>query len=631
MRFSQEFIEKIQESNNLIDLVSQYTQLKPTGSGLMGRCPFPDHQEKTPSFSVSETKQVYYCFGCHKKGNIFTFLKEFYGMAFPQAVEFLAQRANISLPKNTENDGNSSTESSESRKKKEILELNKEALMFFKNQLKQSPQNSVIYQYLQSRGINEDTVNLFSIGFADSNWEGLVRYFDRKNFNLSIAEEARLIKSRKDENNGYFDLFRDRLIFPIISPSGQPIGFGGRIIGQGEPKYLNSPETPVFHKGRVLYGLDQTARYIRSEDFAVLVEGYMDLLSLFQAGMKNGAATMGTALTSEHAKALKRITKNVVVLFDGDSAGIEAAEKSLPILLAADLYPKCVILPQGKDPDEFIREQGFDVLNDLVKKAPDLFSRVLDIWATGFRGEASEKIKLIDKVRPVLEMISDPRLRQLYFEEVAHRLSVHFHWLNQALNYRSTKENKPYNKPESSNKKLNLMALRENVHSSIQKSPSDKESEIISLKGASKAELNLLKLALKSRANFDLILKENVLENILNHGVLLILKKAEEVYGQDPTKFDRLVSRLISYVDQPEVLFWNEEINHFQYEAESEIKLVKDCIKRVRETFLRDRAKNLTLDFRLAFKESQEMDPDALEKIMNLQRNRISLNKIDKN
>src|SRR5437868_3538682 len=432
MKFSPEFIEKVRDANNLVDIISQYTQLKPTGSGLMGRCPFPDHQEKTPSFSLSETKQVYHCFGCHKKGNIFTFLQNYQGMSFPEAIEYLANRASIAMPEKNSSEANEYQDRQQERKKL-LARVNKLANYYFIEQLKRQPVDHPVKKYIVKRGLSPDVLETFQIGYSTPEWDGLVKYLESKKVPMDLIEEARLAKARAGGKTGHFDLFRDRLMFPILNPMGEAVAFGGRIIDQGEPKYLNSPETPVFVKGRILYGLAQTARYIRTEDQAIIVEGYMDLVALYQAGIRNAAATMGTALTPDHGKLLKRMTKNVVVLFDGDSAGQEAAERSLPILLSADVHPKGLTLPDGMDPDDYVKAKGAEALKDLMTKAPDLFVLILQRWMEDYRGEASQKVKLCDQLKPILEVVPDSRLKDLYVQEAARRMSVPANWLKEAL------------------------------------------------------------------------------------------------------------------------------------------------------------------------------------------------------
>jgi DNA primase len=611
MKFSPEFIERVRDANNLVDIISQYTQLKPTGSGLMGRCPFPDHQEKTPSFSVSETKQVYHCFGCHKKGNIFTFLQNYQGMNFPEAIEYLATRAGIPMPEKN-SDGDERYDRAQERKKL-LAKVNKLANYYFTEQLKRVPQDHPVKKYIAKRGLSSEVIEAFQIGYSTPEWDGLVKFLESKKAPMDLVEEARLAKARTGGKTGHFDIFRDRLMFPILNPMGEAVAFGGRIIEQGEPKYLNSPETPVFVKGKILYGLAQTARYIRTEDQAIIVEGYMDLVSLYQAGIRNAAATMGTALTPDHGKLLKRMTKNVVVLFDGDSAGQEAAERSLPILLSADVHPKGLTLPDGMDPDDFVKAKGADALKDLMTKAPDLFVLILQRWMEDYRGEASQKVKLCDQLKPVLEVVPDSRLQDLYIQEAARRMGVPANWLREALFKQIGKSQEA--------EKLRRENAQPKVETAVSSAPKTvPNAPRFALKGASKAEIMMMSLVLKSRANFEMFLQENIYENISHAAVLEILTKAADVYRQDLNKFDKLTSLLVSFVDQPELLFVNETTAD-SFDEESERKLLKDCFKKVRENSLREQAKKLARDLK------SEPSAEKLEQIMNIQRNRLSLNK----
>lgn len=618
MRFSEDFIEKVSEANNIVDIISQYTQLKPSGSGLMGRCPFPDHVEKTASFSVSEIKQVYHCFGCHKSGNLFKFLRDYQGMSFPEAVEYLADRAHIPMPVSESVDTQASNQAVE--KKKSLLKVNKLAAHYFSEQLHRVPADHPVKKYIASRGLSQEVIELFGIGYAIAEWDGLEKHLSNHRIPMALAEEARLVKARANKS-GYFDIFRDRLMFPIFSPMGEPIAFGGRYLEkkENEPKYLNSPETAVFVKGRVLYGLSQTARYIRSDDMALIVEGYMDLVSLFQAGVKNVVATMGTALTPEHGKMLKRMTKNVVALFDGDAAGMEAAERSLPILLAADLYPKGLTLPNGMDPDDYVKKYGSEALKVELDRAPDLFVMILGRWMEGYRGDASEKVVLADKLKPVFGGIPDLRLRDLYLAEAAQKMGVTLPWLRQAVGIQSSGPVYSQNRPAMSR---TVVATNTN-QKPTEDTSSDGVDGKISLKGGSKAELLLLGLVLKSRANFDQFVNENIIESVAHPGVKKILGKALDVYRQDLNKFDKLTSLLVSYVDQPEYLFDVSPAgpNDPGYDEETETKLLRDCFKRVRENFFREQAKQLAKDLKA------EPSSEKLEQIMNIQRNRISLNK----
>lgn len=625
MRFPPDFIERVAEANNIVDIISQYTQLKPTGGGLMGRCPFPDHPEKTPSFSVSEMKQVYHCFGCHKKGNIFTFLQYYNGMSFPEAIEYLANRAHIAMPEVPSQD--QQKQDFVAKKKKQIAVVNKHAADFFRNQFKKLPSDHPAKVYATNRGLTGEILETFQIGYSSEEWDSLVKYFESKAIPLPLVEEAKLIKARSGGKTGYFDLFRERLMFPIHSTMGEPIAFGGRILEKGEPKYLNSPETPVFHKGKVLYGLAQTAKFIRSDDQAIIVEGYMDLISLYKAGITNVVATMGTALTPDHGKMLSRITKNIVVLFDGDSAGQTAAERSLPILLGAGLHPRGLVLPDNQDPDDFVSKNGPDALRALIAQSTDLFSMILAMWMKDYRGEAAQKVNLCDQLEPIFASIQDSRLRQLYLKDAAEKMRVEERWLYQAVT-KSPSKNVPTREsrvmPSSPTSKV--VPEAQDLHSELTVSD---ENRII-LKGATKAEGLLMALALKSREHFEQFLQSNILEVIRHVGVKKVLERAASTYGQAPEKFDKLTGLLASFVDRPELLFAPQDVaqtessddgvGDLQNETgltDRENKLLQDCLRRVRDEALKAESDELARELKTS------QDPEKMQRFLQLQKERL--------
>lgn len=616
MRYPPEFVDRVQEANNIVDIISQYTQLKQTGNGYMGRCPFPDHAEKTASFSVSQAKQVYHCFGCKKSGNIFGFLRDYNALSFPEAIEYLAERASIPLPV-IERDNNDQYQQQQD-KKKLMLKANKIAADFFVETLKRSPNDHPVKNYVQKRKLKPETIQEFQIGYAPPEWESLAQHLHKQNISSFVAEEAKLVKARK-EGNGHFDLFRDRLMFPILSPSGEVLAFGGRILEQGEPKYLNSPETLVFNKSRVLYGLAHTGKYIRSEDAVIIVEGYMDLVSLFQAGLKNVAATMGTALTAEHAKLIKRITTNVVVLFDSDEAGQRAAERSLPLLLAAGLYPRGLILSEAKDPDEFVTNFGFEALQKKISSAPELFNLVLQMWMTEYKGEASQKVKLMDQVRPVFDAIPDTRLKSLYAMELTQRMNVSMDWVRSALTQPAG--GREFSRPTEPARPAQSAQPIQKPQVVEAKKP------LFLLSGASHAELMVMQLSLKSRANFEALLQmgtQQILSQINHLGIKSLLEKASEVYRQDIEKFDRLTSLLIDYVDRPELLFADSSLGSTEFDAEKETKMIQDGARRIQQAFLKQQVKKIAIGLK------QNVDSEKLKEIDGLQRSRLSLNKNDK-
>jgi|GEM_PF-546693 len=434
MRYSQDFIEKVRESNNIVEIIGQYTELKGSGHRRMGRCPFPDHNEKTPSFSVTEDNQLFYCYGCKKGGNVFSFLQTFNGMSFPESVEFLARRANIVLP---ESDESGFKPHGPSRDDKEtLLKINKLAAVYYHQELKSEPLDSPVRKYLEKRGLTEEIVEKFRLGLSHDAWQGLTEHFVSRKVPLEGAETLGLIKPKKGGRVGdsHFDLFRDRLMFPIFSPTSDVIGFGGRTLGDGMPKYVNSSDSSVFHKGKIFYGIHETGRYIRAQDEVIVVEGYMDAISLYVAGVKNVVAILGTAFTADHAKLLKRFTLNVKMLLDGDEAGISGAERSLPILLEAGLMAKGFVLPEKMDPDDYVRANGADQLRNDIASAPELFNLLLNRrWLQDYHGSPSEKVQIIDQAAMVLRGLQNQQLIDLYAVEMARQLDVDIPWLRRAL------------------------------------------------------------------------------------------------------------------------------------------------------------------------------------------------------
>lgn len=643
MKFSQEFIDQVQDANNLVDIISQYTQLKQSGSGLMGRCPFPDHKEKTPSFSVSEAKQVYHCFGCQKSGNIFTFLNQYQGMSFPQSMEYLADRAGIALPKETQD-----FDDKNALRKKEILKLNKTALNFFNKNLDSSGKDSMVRQYLNKRGLSDDIIKMFRLGWSLPEWEALANHLKSSGHSLDLAEEARLVK-RKTRESGFYDIFRERLIFPITNSMGDVLAFGGRILAQGEPKYLNSPETQVFQKGKIFYGLEQTARYIRSQDQIIIVEGYMDLISLFQSGIRNVVATMGTALTSDHGRVIKRLTRNVVVLFDGDRAGKEAAERSLSLLLEQDLYPRGLILPDNMDPDDFVKSRGVEELNQLIDRSPDLMNLIFTEWLVGFGGEPSEKIKIANRLKKVLDVIPDPQYRKLYVEQLAPMMGVDKNWLRDTVLVKAPAAQTT--QPQSA-VHVPIRQIKQEptpTSNSMPKVSSDPVN--FPVKSASKAEKYLLSLVIKSRANLDYFLEQGLSQYIVNIPMKNLFNHIDQVYRQNPEKFDRLTSLLITQIDDPNVLFfktpqevWKGHVKlnekseagwesvdandgnidesestgsssiDDQKNLEIETKFFKDNIQRIKEDFLKARLKTISHELKV------NATPEKIEEMMAIQK-----------
>ncbi len=345
-------VEEIKSRCNIVDVIGKVVTLKKAGNNYKGLCPF--HNEKTPSFFVSEGKQIFTCFGCGASGDVISFAEKYYNLDFRGAVEMLAREYGIEV---TSGFGGS-------RRKNELYEINRKAAKFFYKALREKANPG--YTYMRNRGISDETLNQFGIGYADGQWQSLLDYMKAEGVSPDRLVELGLASVSKGR---YYDKFRDRVIFPIINTSGKVIGFGGRVLGDGNPKYLNSPESAVFQKKNNLYGLNLSGREVSREDQIILVEGYMDVISLYQAGVRNVAASLGTALTENQAALIKRYTKNVVLSYDADEAGQNAAMRGIDILYEADCRARVLKVTDGKDPDEFIKTKGRRAFAELMDSA----------------------------------------------------------------------------------------------------------------------------------------------------------------------------------------------------------------------------------------------------------------------
>ncbi|MCI8566132.1 MAG: DNA primase [Lachnospiraceae bacterium] len=361
MYYSEELVEEVRTRNDIVDVVGQYVRLTKRGSTYFGLCPF--HNEKTPSFSVTPAKQMYYCFGCHAGGNVITFIMEYENYTFPEALKYLADRAGIALPQREATE----EERREADLRSRLLAINKEAGRYFYYQMRQDREQKA-YRYLTERGLSDDTIRRFGLGFSTPYENDLYLYLKKKGYGDSLLKETGLVKIGE---RGSYDKFWNRVMFPIMDVNSRIIGFGGRVMGEGEPKYLNSPETKVFDKGRNLYGLNiaRTAK----EPYILICEGYMDTISLHQAGFANAAACLGTAMTSGQANLLKRYTSEIILTYDSDGAGVKAALRAIPILKEVGMTVKVLNLKPYKDPDEFIKALGADAFRQRIAEAAGSF------------------------------------------------------------------------------------------------------------------------------------------------------------------------------------------------------------------------------------------------------------------
>ncbi len=410
--FSEEIIQKIKEENDIVDIVSEVVTLKKTGKNYLGRCPF--HNEKTPSFTVSSEKQIYKCFGCGEAGNVISFVMKARNMAFPEAVKLLGEKVGIVV-----DDADSPGKSSATNEKfKRMYDINVQAARYFYTNLKRF---KAPYEYLKGRGITDETIKKFGIGFSLDNWQGIRSYLKQRGF--SEEEILELGLTTKNEKGNIYDRFRNRIIFPVFNVSGRVIGFGGRVLDDSKPKYLNSPETPIFHKGTNPYGLNLAIKNNPART-VIMVEGYMDVISLSQQGVTNVVATLGTALTEGQCKLLKRYIDTVIVSFDSDVAGQNATIRGLEILQKSGFDLKILQIPSGKDPDEFIRSYGREKFLNLIDGALPIIDFKLRMAEKGIDFSKQEMvIKYLKRVVSVLKDL-DPLEKAVYIKQVSEKSGI---------------------------------------------------------------------------------------------------------------------------------------------------------------------------------------------------------------
>jgi DNA primase len=429
------FAEKVKQQADIVRVVGEYVRLKKTGKDFSGLCPF--HQEKTPSFTVSPIKQIFYCFGCGKGGDVYNFVMDTEKCEFPEAVKVVAEKCGIAIPRQKER---SPEERKENQQRSVLVEMHREAQTFFAKQLEGTLEGKAARAYLEDRGLDNDAISRFGIGYAPSGGDTLLRHLKPK-YNEKLLVESGLV-SRDQSAGRLFDRFRRRITFPISNESGKIVAFGARSLGDDMPKYLNSPETPIYSKSNVLYHMDCAKEGIRRQDFAILVEGYMDAIAVARAGISNVVASCGTSLAESQIKLLGRFTKRVVVNYDPDTAGQAATERSLSLLLEQDFEVRVLALPpvgnKKADPDLFIRERGKDEYLKLLKEAPPyvdyLIARARQMDLTTGEG----KLRAVNFLLPYVQKIPNRILRSEWATRIAQQLRLDEPVLRAALSKAAT-------------------------------------------------------------------------------------------------------------------------------------------------------------------------------------------------
>jgi DNA primase len=411
---------EIKNAADIVEVVSESVLLKKTGKNYVGLCPF--HSEKTPSFTVSPQKQIFYCFGCAAGGNVISFIMKRDGMSFPEAARILSKQYGINIPAKT-----MSKEQEMLRSEREnLFAVNRQAVGFFYNNLLSAPSGKQAVLYLEKRGISQETIEIFRIGYAPEGWNNINNFFQKKKIPLDIVEKAGLIVKR-EKKDGFYDRFRNRIIFPIFNVNMHVIGFGGRVLGDDLPKYLNSPETPIYNKSSSLYGLHRARQQCRETETVYIVEGYFDLLALHQNGIQNSVATLGTSITTDHVHILRNVIGKdgkVVLVFDSDDAGLKAALRSLGIFINAEIDAKIMLLPSGHDPDSYLFEFGYESFFNIAKSAKSLISFLMDALIEKYGLTVEGKIRVISEMKETLASIDDSMTRSLYIKELAERAGI---------------------------------------------------------------------------------------------------------------------------------------------------------------------------------------------------------------
>jgi len=412
-----EIIDQIRQAANIVELASQYTTVKKAGQRHVGLCPF--HSEKTPSFSLDDEKQLFHCFGCGTGGDVFTLVMEKENLSFPEAVRYLAEKYNIPLPERER------FSSQNKQLGEELKNITEEALAHFRKNLHNTNEGKEALSYLKKRKISDETIQKLKIGYALNSWDALISYFKRKEISPKKLENAGLVIYHQKKTS-YYDRFRGRIIFPIFTEYGKVVAFGGRSLFDAEPKYLNSPDTRLYSKGKLLYGLNFCKESIQEKEEVILVEGYTDFASLFQAGIKNLAASLGTSLTPEQIDFAKRFArKRIILCFDGDTAGIKAASRGAALGIQKEVQTRVMKIPTGLDPDSFIKKHGVDVFDNLIKTSISGLDFLIEHFSQGVNLDIpEEKARVAMSIVDVLKNISNPIRRSEYIRHTCENLNI---------------------------------------------------------------------------------------------------------------------------------------------------------------------------------------------------------------
>ncbi|MFC1623884.1 DNA primase [Candidatus Omnitrophota bacterium] len=567
-------LNEIQDRCDIVEIISSYIPMRSSGRNFKALCPF--HHEKTPSFIVSPDKQIYHCFGCNSGGNVFNFIKEYEKIDFIDGVKMLAEKTGVKLPeyKGQKNEDDSFIST--------IYSINDIAVTFYSNLLEKSHPSSEARRYIEKRGLEEAVIKRFGLGFADSSWRSFTDYLSKRGIKLDLALKAGLISRGKD--NSFYDLFRGRLIFPIRDAKGRVLGFGARVLDESLPKYINSPETVIYKKGLHLYGLNFAKSSIKEKGFVIVTEGYLDVVTPYQYGINNTISSLGTALTVEQIRLLKRYTHNVVMVYDADKAGEMATLRGLDLFLEEGMHVKVATLDSGYDPDSFIRKfgpRGFDVA---IKKAKSLFTYKLDILREKFEGDLPEsKAEIVKEMLSTICRVRNAVVKAEYIKKLSEELSIR----EEAVREELKNVKKPSKRYET-------------------RTTSYESRKVINI---SPAEKILARLMLEDADVVDIVRDNLQPFDFKNPDIRNLVKS---LFSLDREKGFIDTTRLINYLEgkiEPNVISFivNEEI-----EIKDKKRNISDCIKAIKKERRDERLKDIQNRLTVAQKNGYENEARML-------------------
>ncbi|NLJ41387.1 MAG: DNA primase [Clostridiales bacterium] len=561
----EEFIEEVRGINEISDVISEYIHLEPKGKNLFGLCPF--HSEKTPSFSVDPTRQIYHCFGCGQGGNVFTFIMGLEKLDFVDAVKFLADRKGIDLPSSPRWAGNEDFV----ERSQLLMDINREAALFYHDRLF-SPEGEGALNYLRSRGLSKATIKAFGLGYAPDAWEVTKNFLTEKGFKEQDLADAGLTV---DRNGRVYDRFRNRIIYPIIDHRDRVLGFGGRVMDDAIPKYMNSPESQVFKKNSILFGLNLAIKQ-RPIHSLIIVEGYMDVIALYQSGFYNAVASLGTALTANHAKLMRRYTPDIFIAYDGDTAGQAATVRSLDVLRGAGCNVKVIRFPNGMDPDDALRSQGTEYFSKLIQKAAPLIEFKLEHLLSEYDlDDQEQKVDYATKAANILLKVENPLERDVYIQ----RLNKITGFKPELL-YRLITQIENRTKQQGLKRKI----IGNNRHTMGIKHPSSKVSLSI------KAEEDLLRLMMmgKKYATDILAMLEDLEFEDSTHVKVITIIRDLLAGGIEPNP-----ASILNYIEDDQERSKVLDIFRLEIEYDNVDRYILDCIKELRRSQLERQGRDL--------------------------------------